>query len=304
MCPNLGGGIEGTGVLSQTIATTHLYLPFAGGQYQYTKDLLAFEAISSQPLSHGFSVAQVLPADKWNPYLSCHPDQVFAKYLWRGWVYSHPLGQSEDNYVSATRGPTHVIKYIEGEAAVVRLRLVHLSTRVHTSPMGLVPKDHMTDILRLIINLSAPERASVNNGIADSLTSLQYSHVVGIVELIKLAGPGALMANLDLKSAYRHVPVHPDDQAFLAVRWQGHTLVDSALPFGLCSAPKRFTALANGLAWGMVCEGISSFIHYLDDFFCAPALSQECHRALSIAVPLCESLGFQSHQTRLLVHQP
>ena len=90
-----------------------------------------------------------------------------------------------------------------------------------------------------------------------------------------------------------HVPVHPDDQALLAVRWQGHTFVDTALPFGLCSAPKIFTALADGLAWGMACEGISSFIHYLDDFFfCAPALSQECHRALSLAVPLCESLGF------------
>ena len=301
-CAPIWGGLEGTGVPLQTVATTPPpYLPSAGGQYRYTQDLLALEAIPSQPLAHGFSVAGVLPTGKWNPYLSCHPDQVFANYLRRGLAQgfkigfdrSHPLGRSEDNYVSATRRPTHVIKYIEGEAAAGRLRLVHPSTKVHTSPVGLVPKDHMPDRFRLIINLSAPEGASVNDGIADSLTSLQYSHVADAVVLIKSAGAGALMAKLDLKSAYRHVPVHPDDQALLAVRWQGHTFVDTALPFGLCSAPKIFTALADGLAWGMACEGISSFIHYLDDFFfCAPALSQECHRALSLAVPLCESLGF------------
>ena len=288
MCPNLGG-LEGTGVPLQTVATTLLYLPSAGGQYRYTQDLLALEAIPSQPLSHGFSVAGVLPTGKWNPYLSCHPDQVFANYLRRGLAQgfkigfdrSHPLGRSEDNYVSATRRPTHVIKYIEGEAAAGRLRLVHSSTRFHTSPLGLVPKDHMPDRFHLIINLSTPDGASVNDRIADSLTSLQYSHAADAVELIKLAGAGALMVKLNLKSAYHHILVHPDDQALLAVRWQGHTFVDTSL------------ALAEGLAWGMVCEGISSFIHYLDDFFiCAPALSQECHRALSIAVPLCESLGF------------
>ena len=235
--------------------------------------------------------------------------QVFADYLRRGLAQgfkigfdrSHPLGRSEDNYVSATRRPTHVSKYIEGEAAAGRLRLVHPSTRVHTSPVGLVPKDHMPDRFRLIINLSAPEGASVNDGIADSLTSLQYSHVADAVVLIKLAGAGALMAKLDLKSAYRHVPVHPDDQALLAVRWLGHTFVDTALPFGLCSAPKIFTALADGLAWVMACECISSFIHYLDDFFVPQLYPTNGIMQQSLSVSHC---GSKSHQTRLLVHQP
>ena len=57
MFPNFGGGLEVTGVPLQTVATTPLYLPFAGGQYWYTQDLLALEAVPLQPLSHGFSVA-------------------------------------------------------------------------------------------------------------------------------------------------------------------------------------------------------------------------------------------------------
>lgn len=37
------------------------------------------------------------------------------------------------------------------------------------------------------------------------------------------------MAKLDLKSAYRQVPVHPDDQGLLAVKWNGKIFLDLAL---------------------------------------------------------------------------
>ena len=63
------------------------------------------------------------------------------------------------------------------------------------------------------------------------------------------AGQGAFMAKLDLEAAYRHVPVHPDDQGLLAVKWGNEVYVDSVLPFGLRSAPKIFTAVA-GLHFG------------------------------------------------------
>ena len=101
------------------------------------------------------------------------------------------------------------------------------------------------------------------------------------------------MAKLDLEAAYRHVPVHPDDQGLLAVKWGDEVYVDSALPFGLRSAPKIFTAVADGIAWCMSCSGIKDFIHYLDDFlFVGPPGSSDCLRALEAAIPLCESLGF------------
>ena len=134
----------------------------------------------------------------------------------------------------------------------------------------MVPKDHQPGKFRLIIDLSSPVGDSVNKGIDPNLTSLTYPRVEDAVRLIKAAGSGALMAKLDLKAAYRHVPVHPDDQSLLAIRWGGTTYFDTALSFGLCSVPKLFTAMANGLAWRMVCEGISHFLHYLDDFFFAP----------------------------------
>ena len=43
-------------------------------------------------------------------------------------------------------------------------------------------------------------------------------------------GRGALMAKLDLKSAYRHILVHPGDKWLLGVDWNGMLHDDSTLP--------------------------------------------------------------------------
>ena len=56
---------------------------------------------------------------------------------------------------------------------------------------------------------------------------------------------GTLLAELDLDSAYRVVPVHPDDRSLLGMEWKDQFYVDAALPFGLHSAPKSFNALAD-----------------------------------------------------------
>ena len=66
---------------------------------------------------------------------------------------------------------------------------------------------------------------------------------------------------------------------------------DKALPFGLCSAPKLFTAAADDLAWALCCRGVSTFVHYLDNFFyCAPSSHPACGLALETAIPLCMKL--------------
>ena len=104
------------------------------------------------------------------------------------------------------------------------------------------------------------------------------------------ARQGAFTAKLDLKAAYRHMP---DDQGLLAIKWGDEVYVNSALPFGLHSAPKIFTAVAYGISWCMSCSGIKDFIHYLDDFFFVGSPgSSDCSRVLEAAVPLCELLGF------------
>ena len=60
-------------------------------------------------------------------------------------------------------------------------------------------------------------------------------------------GTGTLLAKLDIQNAYRIIPVHPADRRLLGMSWRGHLYVDSVLPFGLQSAPKVFTAVADAL---------------------------------------------------------
>jgi hypothetical protein len=63
-------------------------------------------------------------------------------------------------------------------------------------------------------------------------------------------GKGTLLAKIDIKSAYRLIPVHPHDRKYLGMLWKGNLYIDAMLPFGLRSAPKiypqRWQMLSNG----------------------------------------------------------
>ena len=41
------------------------------------------------------------------------------------------------------------------------------------------------------------------------------------------------MAKIDIKAAYRMVPVHPQDCHLFGMMWEDKVYVDAALPFGL-----------------------------------------------------------------------
>lgn len=109
-----------------------------------------------------------------------------------------------------------------------------------------------------------------------------------------------MLAKMDLKNAYRVVPVHADDHPLLAIRWGGETYIDTALPFGLRSAPKIFSALADALAWILKDRGVAWQLHYLDDFlFAGPPRSNACAEALRLALETFQKLGvpIASHKT-------
>eukprot|EP00731_Ephydatia_muelleri_P015118 Em0008g838a len=76
------------------------------------------------------------------------------------------------------------------------------------------------------------------------------------------------------------------------MEWQGQVYVDTALPFGLRSAPKIFTALADLLEWIIRKRGVDHVDHYLDDFIIlGPTCDSRCKRGLDVVLELCERLG-------------
>lgn len=168
---------------------------------------------------------------------------------------------------------------------------------IHTSPFGVIPKKGQQNKWRLIVDLSSPKGASVNDGINTAYTSICYSSIDDVVKIIQSLGRGALMAKLDLKAAYRFVPVHPVDHPLLGTRWKDVINVDTALPFGLSSAPKIFSAVADAFLWIMFAKGVVWALHYLDDFiiFGSPD-TQECQQALKLGLQTCAELGREAHK--------
>ena len=166
------------------------------------------------------------------------------------------------------------------------------ASETHCNPVGIIRKPHQPGKFRLIVNLSSPEGASVNDAISPELASVQYTTVRQAALKVAALGKGALLAKMDLHSAYRKVPVHQADQPLLGIRWGGKIYKDCALPFGLRSAPKLFTAVADALSWALACEQVTNLIHYLDDFlFWSERDSPACAHAMHVARNLFEYLG-------------
>ena len=90
-----------------------------------------------------------------------------------------------------------------------------------------------------------------------------YASVDDIVRIIQGLGCSTLMAKVDVKAPYRMVPVHTDDCCLLGMQWEGKLYIDTALPFGLRSAPKIFNVLADAIEWVPCTGGVKYVRHYL-----------------------------------------
>lgn len=141
------------------------------------------------------------------------------------------------------------------------------------------------------MDLSHPEGANVNDGIEPELCTMRYTSVDEAVVKICELGAKTQLAKFDIESAYRIVPVHPEDRHLLGMEWKGKLYLDTALPFGLRSAPKIFSAVADALQWVFEQQGLK-ILHYLDDFLILGVPdTTEGQRALHRALEICARLG-------------
>ena len=119
-----------------------------------------------------------------------------------------------------------------------------------------------------------------------------YSSVADAARMILSLGQHTEMSKIDLSNAFRIIPVHPDDQHLLGMKWNGKLYIDQQLPFGLRSAPVLFNGFADALEWIMRNEGVQNLLHHLDDFLVlGPAGSGVCQGALCSMLSLCDRLG-------------
>ena len=104
---------------------------------------------------------------------------------------------------------------------------------------------------------------------------------------------------MDIKQAYRNIPVAPEDRHLLGIQWNDTVYIDQVLPFGLRSAPLVFSAVADALLWIMQQKGVSWAIHYIDNFLTiGPPDSSECLRNMLTMQETCARAGLPVEPTK------
>lgn len=241
-----------------------MYSLDASGSYIYTSDLLALNGGFSEPHLGDHRLARVstpLQLEAWKRLLQNHPDADFARYILGGIEHGFHIGirQAAFNFRSARRNMSsalthpHVIEeYIEPQVGLGNILGPFQSSEfpeIHINRFGCIQKRHQPEKWRLITDLSFPKGQSVNEAIDPKLCSLSYITVEEVAQKAMSLGVGSMLAKIDIRSAYRLIPVHPEDRKFLGMLWKDLLYVDGMLPFGLSSAPKIFTAWADALEW-------------------------------------------------------
>ena len=256
--------------------------------YRYTSDLLVLDGQRHlRSWRAPPSLRQVnTPLDwhRWVSRLALHPDLEFARYMVNGLRdgfrigFDHArcsCGRARANMASTSRDAALVSRYLDEECRLGRvagpLNPVEFP-EVHCSPIGLVPKS--SGGFRLIVDLSSPHGRSINDGIDPAVCSMEYVSVDAVAMVVAEMGRGTILAKVNIRSAYRLVPVHPEDRWLLGMMWNGGLYVDTVLPFGLRSAPKIFTAVADAIEWVAKSSGVETVCHYLDDFLLLARPSQ------------------------------
>ncbi|MEM6772491.1 MAG: reverse transcriptase domain-containing protein, partial [Bacteroidota bacterium] len=222
------------------------------------------------------------------------------RYGFRLGFHALPPKSATRNKKSAEGLPAIVEEYLNHEVTLGRVAgpfSFPPLPDLHISSFGVIPKSGQPGKWRLIIDLSALEGRSVNDGIDPDNFSLQYIKVDDVITMVGRLGVGALMAKFDVLSAFRNVPIHPADRHLLGMKWRGNYYVDLALPFGLRSAPFIFDSIASLVEWILRHNyHVSSLLHYLDDFITAgPPESPVCSYNLATAINVCSYLGLPLH---------
>ena len=270
------------------------------------EDLLHLDACRSRgeqsPPPELASVISPLRWQEWDSRLSTYPDQRLRTYLVEGIRRGFRIGYSYDaacrhargNMKSAQDNPQVIRDYLATELHAGRIVGPFDPKQypyIHTSRFGVIPKS-TPGKWRLIVDLSSPEGGSVNDGIRETWCSLTYVTVDNAAKGITAYGRGALMIKVDIRSAYRVVPIHPDDRWLLGMMWEGSVFVDTALPFGLRSAPKIFSALADAAEWIVRQQGVEFVMHYLDDFLVVTTANEfSGSHSLRLLLETFEQLG-------------
>ena len=250
-----------------------------------------------------------LCVEAWRRWLTDYPDQKLADYLEFGWPINFdrrsPLQPTRDCHPSARGYLEHIDFYVATEMA--NGALVGPFTQppfqwIHMSPlMTRLKRD--SDKRRVIMDLSWPQGASINDGI-------QMEWYMGGPATIQLPtvdymegrhlelGSGAFFYKTDLARGYRQLRVDPGDWPLLGFCHRGEYFVDVCPPFGLRTSAMCMQRTSEAICW---MHGKVGYVSrpYLDDFGGAERTVAEAEAALAALQQLMAELGVSEAEHKI-----
>ena len=152
--------------------------------------------------------------------------------------------------------------------------------------------------VRLIQDLSAPCGDSINDGIDSDESRTSYTTIDEAIRLIfVIGGRGALLAKVDVRAAFKLIPVRPEQRRLLGFQWDGRYYYQAALSFGSRSSSRIFTDFADCLeALFQQMAGLAEARKYIDDFWVVSPgdAPDEAEAAYQHCLRVCAEVGVPS----------
>ena len=153
------------------------------------------------------------------PLLQFVPEGI-SKGLCIGFVDPQSsLNSARSNSLSACKHPDVVTEYLCSEVSLGRFVgsfPPHAVPHVHVNHLGVISK-RQPGKWTLIVDLSRPKEHSINDGIPANICSLQYVTIDEAIKGIIQSGQRTRLAKIDVKSAFRLLPLHPADRHLLGI---------------------------------------------------------------------------------------
>lgn len=150
---------------------------------------------------------------------------------------------------------------------------------------------HVVNGLGVVVNRKGKLRLVLNAtyiNLFDRYEVFTYEKLSDIPQYVK-AGMFCLLT--DCKSGYHHFLIHPDDQKYLGVEFEGQFYVFNALPFGLSSACRVYTCITQQVFAPLRARGLLMTSYIDDAFYAAPSEAAGLSLACMLLV-LFTWLGF------------
>ena len=166
------------------------------------------------------------------------------------------------------------------------------------SPIGLVPKDGGTKT-RLIFHLSYPKdtKLSVNSNTPKEHCSVVYPDLDDAIKICMREGRGCHVARSDITSAFRHLPIRPEDWCLLVMKAESpldgktYYFVDKCLPFGHTISCALFQKVSDAIAFLVRRRTQKDNVNYLDDFLFAALLKWACDGQIQAFLDICQEIN-------------